>query len=669
MRTSGDQASTAAVSAADISRLAGVTRATVSNWRRRHADFPPAIGGSEARPLFDLSRVQEWLAGRGIEVSEEPATELRTLVRSHAAPGEIAGFMDALSLSGGHWVVDENYSVTASFADLVVASVDRLAAADGARVAIDVLAERALEDAPATGVYVTPAPVAELMAGLVAAPAPSGVHSVLDPACGSGSLLSAAAAVGATELHGQDVLPVQVRRTELTVHAETGIAPTVRAGDSLTADAFADLRVDAVLCNPPYGQRDWGAAELAFDTRWDHGLPPRGESELAWVQHAVAHLRPGGTAVLLLPPAVATRGPGRKIRANLVRTGTLRAVVGLAPGAAQPWHVGLQIWLLRRQSAGDAVAESVLFVDAANVPTDGDDRVDWPAVTDIVSRAWRAFDSETPGAAAESGVAAVARLVDVLDDAVDLTPARYIRSSLDSGTMSNQIDEAVRVLAGAAGDLTAQAALPAAWAEAGERSWRFVTVADLVNHGQLEWFRASPPGAVRSPSRDDRRVLTAPDVATGAIASATLSAAAPAEVVEIAAGDVLVPAVRSDRTGGRNARVAGPEDAGTVRGPHVHLLRVDPDRLDPWFIAGFLTGTDNLAVTRTSTVRFDPSRLRVPVLSLAEQRRYGALFRRLFLLRASARRAVEAAESAAELVVTGLTAGALEPRGAEGGRR
>ncbi|GAA3210468.1 hypothetical protein GCM10020256_08560 [Streptomyces thermocoprophilus] len=122
----------------------------------------------------------------------------------------------------------------------------------------------------------------------------------------------------------------------------------MRTGDSLRADAFPDLTVDAVLCNPPYGDRDWGHDELAYDARWAYGFPPRAESELAWVQHALAHLEPGGHAVLLLPPATASRSSGRRIRSELIRSGALRAVASLPPGAAIPLHVGLQVWVLQR---------------------------------------------------------------------------------------------------------------------------------------------------------------------------------------------------------------------------------------------------------------------------------------------------------------------------------
>ena len=50
------------VTAAEISRLAGVTRATVSNWRRRHPDFPAPAGGTEASPAYDVAEVRAWLA-------------------------------------------------------------------------------------------------------------------------------------------------------------------------------------------------------------------------------------------------------------------------------------------------------------------------------------------------------------------------------------------------------------------------------------------------------------------------------------------------------------------------------------------------------------------------------------------------------------------------------
>ena len=54
------------VTAAEIADLAAVSRAAVSNWRRRYDDFPEPVavapGGGD---LFRLDEVERWLRGRG----------------------------------------------------------------------------------------------------------------------------------------------------------------------------------------------------------------------------------------------------------------------------------------------------------------------------------------------------------------------------------------------------------------------------------------------------------------------------------------------------------------------------------------------------------------------------------------------------------------------------
>src|SRR5512139_130347 len=83
-------ASSAQVTAADISRIAGVTRATVSNWRRRHDDFPAPVGGTDSSPLYDLAAVGAWLQARGQASAATPSGELRTVLRLHPEGGSAA---------------------------------------------------------------------------------------------------------------------------------------------------------------------------------------------------------------------------------------------------------------------------------------------------------------------------------------------------------------------------------------------------------------------------------------------------------------------------------------------------------------------------------------------------------------------------------------------------
>ncbi|MFD5769872.1 hypothetical protein ACFWIN_29225 [Streptomyces sp. NPDC127049] len=42
---------------AEVARIAGVGRAAVVNWRRRHPDFPEPVGGTPVHPTFARSAV------------------------------------------------------------------------------------------------------------------------------------------------------------------------------------------------------------------------------------------------------------------------------------------------------------------------------------------------------------------------------------------------------------------------------------------------------------------------------------------------------------------------------------------------------------------------------------------------------------------------------------
>ncbi|WP_210740312.1 N-6 DNA methylase [Nocardia coubleae] len=637
--------STPTVAAAEISRLAGVTRATVSNWRRRHADFPaPVPGGSEKRPLFDLAEVQQWLRGHGVTAADSPVQRLRTLLRSEVAPDEVVALMA--------FVADKRAKAADPVRKAIREAIDEV----GVTQTLAVLSERGL-DGPSTGVYPTDQPVAALMADLLAAATSPTPSSVLDPACGGGTLLLEAARIGATQLNGQDILPVQAGRTAAALGVLVPQAKSdIRAGDALLADAFPETEFDAVISNPPYSQRDWGADELALDPRWVYSVPPRGESELAWAQHALAHLRPGATAVLLLPPAVAARSSGRRIRMELLRAGALRAVIALPPGASTPRQVGLQLWVLRRSGVGSP-GDTLLFADTTRLPNRGD-QPDWQHLATTVVESWRAFDAGDAQAATVPDVTAVVRVMDVLDDDVDLTPARQVRAAVDPGNASAAAHTAIGALGDHLGELRAVAEAVREWDSAPGTDWRYVAVGNLIAGKAVRIVTATTDPA---PADDARPVLTGHDLLGSRNPSGITTPGSPVgEPIE--EGDVLVSRLRDDHGAAQGARVAEGADIGAVPGPGVLVFRTDPARVDPWFFAGFIGSPDNAAAMfGTTTIRLDPARLRIPLLPIAEQQRYGAAFRRLHQLRVSARTTAEAARTAADLIATGLTAGALEP--------
>jgi hypothetical protein len=703
----------AEVTAAGIARLAGVGRAAVSNWRRRHADFPKPVGGTETSPSFALSDIERWLREQG-KLADVPPSErvwqqivghpsgavgalrqagaVLLLVRDRpTAWRQLRGASDDTHLTGvlpamldsvltarlgdDHPVTALSREALAPSAALVRATAE-LATQMGASEAYAFLLNRHLDANPRQYTLTPPGPAA-LMAELAAAAAPLG--SVLDPACGAGALLTAAREQSAESadatgpdaaplaLYAQEADPDLAALTALRLALSLPDARVrVRGADSLRADAFPELAADAGLVHPPFNERTWGHDELAYAPRWEYGLPARTESELAWVQHALARLRAGGTAVLLMPPAAASRRSGRRIRADLLRRGVLRAVIALPAGAAPPNSVPLHLWMLRKPDGSALPAPQLLVVDTAAPTAVGSsgspsrDKLDWQAVHTTAVEAWRAFDSGG-GVEEVPGVRRSLAAIDLLDDDVDLAPARHLpppATAGDSAVLSGVRDRLTDTLARTTRLTPRPASQDTATAPARQP---LTTVGELARSGAL-LLRAGGPGT--APPGVPFAVLTDYDVIAAGSPTGTLPEAAPdtptEEAVLVREGDVVVPVLG----GGAIARVIDDTTAGVALGRNLTLLRPDPTVLDPWFLAGFLRGTANnrQASSYASTVtRLDVRRIQLPRVSLTEQRRYGTSFRDLAAFEEALRLATSLGEQLVQGLYDGLTEGSVAP--------
>ncbi|WP_282088041.1 N-6 DNA methylase [Streptomyces tendae] len=673
------------VTAAGIARLAGVGRAAVSNWRRRHADFPRPVGGTETSPSFALADVEAWLRAQG-KLAEVPPRERVWQQLAGHPEGPAAALVHAgCALLLVHdrptlWL-EASAGSDERLADLLPAALDQvldarfgpgperavttpagprllpsapllrgaaeLAAGPGARKAYEFLLGRHL-DANPRQYTLTPDPLAELMAEL-AGPA----RTVLDPACGTGTLLRAATAAGPArpiqELYGQDSDPVLAALTALRLALSTDAAVRIAAGDSLRADARPGLRADAALCHPPFNERNWGHDELAYDPRWEYGFPARTESELAWVQHALARVRDGGTVVVLMPPAAASRRSGRRVRADLLRRGALRAVIALPAGAAPPYNLPLHLWVLRRPERAPA-QPGLLLADTGQFAGEGRGGPDWRSVREAVLDAWSDFD-RTGRLDARPGPARCLPVIELLDDDVDLAPARHLPppgATGDTGRLTEvreRLDDTLRLTA----ELTPEP--PSTKSAAPRRP--LTTVGELARGGALTLRTGTNGGHARVP------LLTDHDVLTGTGPSGTLPEA-DEEPVLTEPGDVVVPVLG----GGSVARVIDDATAGAALGRNLVLLRPDPTALDPWFLAGFLRGTANhrRASSHASTAtRLDVRRLQLPRLPLDAQRGYGDRFRALDEFERALRLAGRLGEQLVRGMYDGLTDGTVAP--------
>ncbi|WP_328671975.1 N-6 DNA methylase [Streptomyces sp. NBC_00328] len=640
------------VTLAEIARLAGVGRAAVSNWRRRHPTFPERIAGTDVNPQFSMTDIEDWLRANK---KLKKATEREWLwPRFEALGGRdetgVAVAEVGRTLAGRRDEGDVHLPDGAR--ELITRAVE-LGQREGGAETFAFLLGRWL-DVHVRQIATTPEPLAALMAELAMGVAGEGFGgvTVMDPACGTGHLLTAGAevakAVGAVTLLGGDRDPVLAALADARLRlaeggGEQGLID-VRAGDSLRDDPFADDPADIVLCNPPFNERDWGYEELATDVRWSHGLPPRTEPELAWVQHCLSGLRPGGAAVLLLPPAVAARKAGRRIRGSLLRTGQLRAVVALPPGCAAPHSVSLHLWVLRAPMPGEEtrMGGRLLVADAASrFPKREKEAAppDWAAIGAFVREAFATADA----AQAPAYVRQVP-VIELLDDEVDLTPGRHIAPSPTD--TAPRLAESWREFTSLAADVNRSAGLLAALeltaAEADTPT--ATTVAELARAGALtlRGGQQPPEEEIRTgpPSDGDIPLLTVPDLLVGGEPRGRLASdgKAAAEAVVAQPGDIVVVGV----TRAFSAWVH--EGPPTALGPQLHSVRVQPGQLDPWFLAGSLRAPANArqaGTHTTSSSRIDVRRLQVRQVPLGEQRRYGEAFRELASFERELRRAAD----------------------------
>ncbi|MFJ6943508.1 N-6 DNA methylase [Streptomyces wuyuanensis] len=449
------------VTGSEIARLAGVTRAAVSNWRRRYDDFPAPAGGAANSPLYALAEVQEWLdrQRKGQEVA--PEVELWQAMRAAYGEQMIAGLAAVSAVLAG----EPEPRLPAD----VDTRVRGLAQAEAPVDLVNGLTERFMDSARRAGSdQVTPERVVRAVCHF--APELPADATVFDPACGIGVLLLSVASEAGTRCCGQEMDADSARFAQLRADLLGRSGVRIVAGDSLRADEWPDLKADLVVCDPPAGVTEWGREELLLDARWELGTPSKAEGELAWLQHAYAHTEPGGQVLMVMPASVAYRKAGRRIRSELVRRGIVRQVIALPPGTATSHALPVHLWCLQRpeNTGGADTNHTVRMVDlTGNNP---DDSLE-----------------PCPGQVAD------VPLIELLDDTVDLTPGSHLRSRHrdfpgEYAALRKELEDRIRRLATLLPEL-------AAGGGSGSLDNATTSVADLARAGLVTYDGPEPVSA------------------------------------------------------------------------------------------------------------------------------------------------------------------------------
>jgi SAM-dependent methyltransferase len=415
--------------------------------------------------------------------------------------------------------------------------------------------------------------------------------TVYDPACGIANVLIELADRGSTaSLIGHDINISALRMAEQRALLHRA-AIDILAGDVLASDPAPGLRADVVVAEPPFGMA-WDPSVTIADPRFAYGLPPKMSSDLAWIQHAIAHLTPDGRGYVLTSPGALFRsGAERQVRSNLLSAGCIEAVIGLPHKMLPHTSIPPALWVLRKPTD----ATDVLLVDANDV-----DNVE-ATVASWLDRA----EVDAP----HSYVA----VTDLLAADAILTPAKWvgdlkpdenaIAASFTLGSAA--VAKAVRLLGGASLDFEELADLP--------RS-RIATVRELIDAGVIELRLGRPDRARDLDAAAEARVVKASDIKSGVLPVVDgLPDIEESDVTE--ADDVLVTTMHE-------IRAVVDQVGGHLPSTGVDRLRVlDRSAIRPSYLAAVIRGSWNARLQTGTTIQRAPIRdLEVPLIPVTDQR-------------------------------------------------
>lgn len=434
------------ITLSQIAELAGVRPSAVSNWRTRFDDFPrPSEASAGGRDLFSLADVEEWLRCHDrldpARTNERLLFGAMDLLRGQASGDEgIVLFASAIALVEAVGRTSERLpSLLRECADIVAEHdpVLRDVFADVAE--LDDQVSRALLELAATipdGVhtaafewvlrrrtrFVETRTSDELVTLFVELAGDA--RSVFDPTAGEGGLLTAVArrSRGRLSLFGQEInrSAWRLAKQRLLMHR---VEADLWVGDSLREDQFPELRVDAVLCDPPYSLKLHQESLLArWPSAMSFGALKSRTADFLWIEHAIEHLAEEGRAYVLVPASTLwARGREREIRSELIRRGAVEAIITIPPGSAQYTGIPLALWIVRRPQT----ARPVLVVDGGGNAVGERRTLDGQLSTRIgeVVREWRelqAIDEE------HHDLAAAVAPLELLGSDATLIPSRWV---------------------------------------------------------------------------------------------------------------------------------------------------------------------------------------------------------------------------------------------------
>lgn len=164
-------------------------------------------------------------------------------------------------------------------------------------------------------------------------------ETLYDPAIGSGSLAyEVSQAHQDVLIYGQEINRQALNqcRMLLTLTGRIHELAYLKEGHTLIDPKHVEgttlQKFDCIVCQPPFGLKDWGMEQVMADARFHRGVPPRSSADFAFMTQVVESLNEMGKAVMIVPSGVLFRESREgDIRKQLIEENLIETVISL-PG-------------------------------------------------------------------------------------------------------------------------------------------------------------------------------------------------------------------------------------------------------------------------------------------------------------------------------------------------
>lgn len=233
----------------------------------------------------------------------------------------------------------------------------------------------AVESGKSKGQFYTPAEVSRIVAKVIEAnKADSGMHTVYDPACGSGSLLlKVAEEAKKISIYGQELDTATAGLATLNMWIHGKPEAEIRKGQStLSTPLFTEHSAlktfDYVVANPPFSYKSWRNGFEPEHDQYDRfdgfGIPPKKKGDFAFLLHILKSLKSTGTGAVILPHGVLFRGNVEaEIRKNIIERGYIKGIIGLPANLF--YGTGISACIIVLDKASAATRKGIFMVDAS----------------------------------------------------------------------------------------------------------------------------------------------------------------------------------------------------------------------------------------------------------------------------------------------------------------